>query len=287
MLPTLLEIGPIKLHSYGLMTALAFLTALYLMCRDAKKWGIDPQVISDLAFWSLLLGVVSTRVLHILLFPSNYSWRDPIGWIAIWRGGLVFQGAVPTVVLLCWYGLRRRNTGFWRTADAVMPYVPLAHAVGRIGCILNGCCYGRRTDLPWAFPFRRVPWDLAEPATGSPAFVDHCRRYAALSPDVDRWSYPVHPTQVYSIVALVGICLLLLLLRKKWRPFEGAPLPAYLFLYGVARFVIEFFRGDHNPTHVFSFLSDQQVYSLGFAAVGAAMFVIVWRWDLRRRGRDA
>ncbi len=285
MFPTLLKIGPIAVHCYGLMIAIGFLLALHLMRRDAEKRGLDPRAISDLAFWSLLLGAISTRILHIILFPSAYSWRDPIGWIALWRGGLVFQGAVPTVIIFCWYGLRKRKMGFWHTADTVMPYVPLAHAIGRIGCFLNGCCYGKRTEMPWGIPFRRVPWDLSQLPTGSPAYLDHCQRYSELSYHSDRWSYPVHPTQLYSVAALLGICLILLLLRKKWRLFEGFTLPAYLALYGLCRFLIEFFRGDHNPTWFQSSLSDQQVFSLAFVAAGILMFIILWHWNRYRRSQ--
>lgn len=283
MLPTLLKIGPLCLHSYGLMIAIGFLVSLHLMRRDAQKAGIDPRVISDLAFGSLILGIIATRVLHIILYPSAYSMRDWVGWFAIWRGGLVFQGAVPVVILYCWYRLRKHGVSFWLTADAVMPYVPVGHAFGRLGCFLNGCCYGKRTDVPWGIPFRRVPWDLAEPPIGSPAYLDHCQRYSELSFTADHWSYPVHPTQLYSAAALFGLCLLMLALRKKWHPFPGFLLPAYLFLYGVKRFIVEFFRGDHNPTHFGARLSDQQVFCLIFMAIGAFLFLVVWAYHKSKR----
>ena len=83
MFPTLLKIGPITLHSYGLMIALGFLAALYGAQRDAQKRGINPQTIQSMAFWALLAGLAGTRLLHIAMFPGGYSWRDPIGWIAI------------------------------------------------------------------------------------------------------------------------------------------------------------------------------------------------------------
>ena len=286
MLPTLFKIGPIALHSYGLMIAIGFLVSLHFMRRDAEKAGIDPQRITDLAFGSLILGLIATRVMHIIEYPSAYSWNDPVGWIAIWRGGLVFQGAVPAVVLYAWYKLRKWKISFWLTADAIMPYVPLGHAFGRLGCFLNGCCYGQRSDMPWAMPFRRVPWDLSKPPTGSPAYLDHCQRYAELSFNVNHWSYPVHPTQLYSAALLFGICLLMLALRKKWHPFRGFLLPAYFVLYGVKRFTVEAFRGDHNPTHFGARLSDQQVICLIFILFGAVLFFVVGRYA-RARATDA
>lgn len=278
MLPTLLKIGPVTLHSYGLMIAIGFLVTLHFMRRDAEKAGVDPRAVTDLAFGSLILGVVSTRLLHIVMYPDGYSWNDPIGWIAIWRGGLVFQGAVPAVVLYCWYGLRKRKIGFWSTANPVMPYVPLGHAFGRLGCFFNGCCYGLRSDVPWAIPFRRVPWDLSQAPTGSPPYLDHCQRYADLSFQTDHWSYPVHPTQLYSAALLFGICLIMLALRKKWHPFPGYLLPAYFVLYGIKRFIVEFFRGDHNPTHFGGHISDQQVFCILFILVGVTLFVLAQKY---------
>ncbi len=282
MYPTLLKIGPVPINSYGLMIAIGFIVATYFMRRDAAARDIDPDLIYDMGFWALIIGIVSTRLLHIIMYPENYAWSDPIGWIAIWRGGLVFQGAVPAVVFYCWWRLRRAKVPFWRTADAVMPYVPLGHAFGRMGCLFKGCCYGQRTEVPWGIRFPRVPWDLSQGAMDSPAYLDHCKRFSEMSSHSDHWSYPIHPTQLYAAAGLVSICLIMLAMRKKWHPFEGFTLPAYFTLYGILRFIVEYFRGDHNPTHILS-LSDQQVFSLLFSLTGILLFVAAWRWDQKRK----
>ncbi|HOZ49503.1 MAG TPA: prolipoprotein diacylglyceryl transferase [Candidatus Hydrogenedentes bacterium] len=264
------------------MIAVGFLTALFLSQREAARRGMDPQRITEMWFWALLLGIAGTRVLHIVMFPSAYSLRDPMGWIALWRGGLVFQGALPTSILYIWYHCRKRGTPFMEVADIVTPYLPLAHAFGRIGCFLNGCCYGVRTDLPWGIPFRRVPWDLSKPPTGSPCYLDHCQRFAELSLKTDHWSYPVHPTQLYSAAMLTGICLLLLYIRKRHNPYPGAVLPLYFVFYGVGRFGMEFLRGDHNPTH-FGVLSDQQIISVLLVIAGMAAFLVLRRYHTGAR----
>lgn len=282
MWPTIAKIGPITLHSYGLMIAIGFLLALYCAQRDFGKNGLDPQIATNHAFWALFLGVVGTRVLHIIMFPESYSWRDPIGWIAIWRGGLVFQGALIGPVIYCWIVFKRLRIDFWKVVDLSVPYVPLAHAVGRIGCVLNGCCYGARTDLPWGIRFPRVPWDLSLPPTGSPAYLDHADRFAELSVSTDHWSYAVHPTQVYELVALLAIVGTLLLMRSKWNPCTGFTLPMYLILYGIVRFIIEFFRGDHNP-RFWGVISDQQFISLMSLPIGLALFAyLIWRQNRLR-----
>ena len=282
MQPVLFEIGPIKIHAYGLMIAVGFLTGLYFVQRDATKRGMNPKVFADMAFIMLPLGIAGTRILHIIMFPESYSWKDPIGWIAVWRGGLVFQGGAPVAIAFMVYYLRRHHIPFWPACDILFPYVPLGHGLGRVGCFLNGCCYGRPTDVPWGVPARRVPWDLSETATGSPAFIEHLNRFSDVTSQ-SHWSHPIHPTQLYSFAGLVVICGVILLLRKYWNPYPGFTMPAYLVLYGIFRFIVEFYRGDHNPVHMFG-LSDQQVLSALFVAGGLALYAVLWA---RARARSA
>lgn len=271
MHPTILELGPLTLHSYGLMIAIGFITILYFMQRDARKVGVDPQAIGDMAFWTLIIGVIATRFTHIVMFPQHYTWDDPFGWIDVRRGGLVFQGAIPAAVLYVSWSLKRRNLSFRTVADVVMPYVPVAQAFGRGGCFLKGCCHGNRADqLPWAIRFPE----------GSPAFNTHQQHFPDFPVDAT-WSFPVHPTQIYSICLLLGMCGLLLLLRKK-RTFEGVTFPAYFAFYGVCRFIVEIYRGDGNPTHRwlgFDF-STQQLFCLGMIVFGIAA------WYFFRATRD-
>jgi len=273
MLSTLFRLGPFAIHSYGLMIAIAFLLGLHLIKRDMKKrLDIDPDDIGTIALWSLILGIVGARLLHIIMFSKTYSFSDPIGWIAIWKGGLVFQGVFPFVLLYCFYASRRYKIPFWAGSDCVMPYLAMAHAFGRVGCFLNGCCYGKQTDLPWGLPFPRVPYDLTQTPTGSPVFIDQWSPYNELANAY--WSHPVHPTQLYGVIGLLSTCAMLLLLRKYWHPFDGFTFPLYFILYGAGRIFVEFFRGDHNPTFLGAF-SQQQVFSLLFIAVGVVVFALL------------
>lgn len=268
MYPTILELGPITLHSYGLMIAIGFITILYFMQRDARRVGVDPQAITDMAFWTLVIGVISCRVVHIILYPENYSWNDPVGWIDVRRGGLVFQGAIPAAVIYVTWSLRRRALSFRTVADVVMPFVPVAQAFGRGGCFFKGCCHGDRAD--------ELFWGIRFPV-GSPAYDLHRHTYAAFPADAT-WSYPVHPTQLYSIMLLLGTCGLLLLLRRN-RPFEGVTFPAYFILYGICRFIVEIYRGDGNPTtSVFSIeLTMQQWFCVTMIVFGIAAWYVMHR----------
>lgn len=290
MYPVILELGPLKLHSYGLMIALGFLAVLYLIQRAAEKEGIPAKTVHEMCFWGLFWGIAGTRVLHIIMYPENYSWSDPIGWIALWQGGLVFQGALPAVFLYVYLGLKKRGIPFMKAPDLVFPYFPLGHAFGRVGCFLNGCCHGVRADgLPWAVSFPRWPRDLADPqVVGSPPYLAHARTYPDFSMSQELWSHPVHPAQLYSVAGLALISLTLIALKKKWNPFEGFTLPLYMMMYGAGRTGIEFVRGDGNPMNLgLGILTNQQVFSLLMAFAGLGLFLWLRQRAERTPGQRA
>ena len=273
MYPTILELGPITLHSYGLMIALGFLTVLYFMQRDATRCGIDPAAIGDTAFWVLILGIAGTRFTHIILYPQYYSWTDPIGWINVTKGGLVFQGAIPVAVIYAYWALKRKGVNFWVAADIAAPYVPLAQAFGRVGCFLKGCCHGARAD--------ELPWGVCFPP-GSPAYIAQHASFADFPADAAH-SFPVHPTQLYSVLLLLGICGILLYVRKR-RTFIGICMPLYLMLYGVKRFIVEIYRRDGNPTQTFlgAELTTQQWVSIIMFIAGAILLFFLYRYRDRK-----
>jgi len=278
MHPVLFEIGPLTLHTYGLMIALGYLLAVFLMQREARRVGQDPQLIGELAIWSLFLGVLGTRLAHIILFPQSYSWSDPIGWINVMQGGLVFQGAIPAVMLYAFFALRRRKQAFWPVSDVVFPFLALGQAFGRVGCFFYGCCYGRRSD--------DLAWGLRFPP-GSPAHYDHAH-YHSDFPAGALASFPVHPTQLYSVGALLLIFGIMWLIRMRFRPFVGWAMPTYFMLYGVKRFIIEAYRGDGNPTRLgFGLITDQQVFSLVMLAAGVALFFYLRARAQRQTPKEA
>lgn len=259
------------------MIAVAFLLCLYLIQRDAERAGFDPKLFADLAFVVLPLGLAGTRIAHIIMFPEYYSWSDPVGWIAVWNGGLVFQGGPPPALAYTWWFFRKKGIPFWKGIDLALPYVPLGHALGRIGCFLKGCCYGAPSDVPWAVQFPRVLAPDGEHITGSPAFLDHLKRFSDVTVESTH-AHAIHPTQLYSFVGLMCLLGIMLSLRKWWNPFPGFTLPVYFVLYGIFRFIVEFYRDDDNPILAFG-LSDQQLFSLGGAAIGLILFIILARYN--------
>jgi phosphatidylglycerol:prolipoprotein diacylglycerol transferase len=275
----------LKLHSYGLMIAIGFLVVLYCIQREAAKEGIDAKTVHEMAFWGLFWGIVGTRLMHIAMYSENYSWNDPIGWIALWNGGLVFQGGFLAVIYV-YLGLKRRGISFWVATDIVLPFFPLGHAFGRLGCFLNGCCFGQRAEgLPWAVQFPRWPHDLSNSrVVGSPPYLAHARAHPDFSVTEQLWSYPIHPTQLYSAAGLVMIALTIIALKKWWYPFKGFTVPVYLVLYGTFRFFIEFIRDDSNPTNLgFGVLSNQQMFCLLMIAGGIVLYIYLRAHSSRSR----
>ena len=284
MHPEIIRIGPVPLYSYGLMVAIGFLTALFFIQRDAQKAGYDPKVFADLAFVILPLGLFGTRITHIIMFPEFYSWTDPIGWIAVWKGGLVFQGGPPIAIAYAIYYFRKHNISFWKGCDVILPYVALGHGIGRIGCVLKGCCYGAETDVAWAMRFPKIIDPDTNMITGSPAFLNHLRMFSDVTAESTH-SHAVHPTQFYSFVGLLCIMGIILALKKWWNPYPGFTFPAYFILYGAFRLWVEFYRGDGNPVHAFN-LTDQQIFAAIGVGIGVLGFILLWLYQKKHAGES-
>jgi phosphatidylglycerol:prolipoprotein diacylglycerol transferase len=254
------------------MIAIGFLTSLFFIQRDAVKAGIDPIRFSNMAYIALPLGIVGTRLAHIIMYPESYSWSDPVGWFALSRGGLVFQGGPPAGMIFIYFYLKKHKISFWKAADIITPYLALGHAFGRIGCFFAGCCYGKVTNVPWAITFPKQV-DEEGLITGSEAFRDHLVEFSDVT-YASAHSHPIHPTQFYAFTGLMLLFGILLFLRKHWHPFVGFTFPVYFIIYGIHRTIVEEFRGDNNPVHILN-LTDQQVFALLFSILGVVLFFIL------------
>ncbi len=262
MHPTICRLGPIEIYSYGVMLMVAFIAAILWACREGKRKGVKPSQIVDLSLWILVLGLIFARVVFILL-NLDYYLKGPISNLFFWQGrlgiqGLSFHGAlfgsILGVLIYAW----RAKISWLTLADICAPSAALAYGFGRIGCFLNGCCYGAPTQLPWGIRF---------PETNLPS----------------------HPTQIYSTLGSWVIFGVLLWLRDRLLgrlgvtpssagratpsevegrlPGRGRLFFTYLSLYSVMRFLIEFLRrGVTGKIFLFS-LTEAQWAS-------AALFVI-------------
>jgi phosphatidylglycerol:prolipoprotein diacylglycerol transferase len=214
MHPVLFQWGPLALHSYGLMLAIGFLSALQLALRRSRELSIDPEVVQNLAFLVLGFGIAGARAAYVLLFWEMFR-GNPLEIIRLDHGGLIFYGGLAGGVLAGVIYLKGKRLLSWRMADLVIPPVALAHAIGRLGCFLNGCCYGKPFLGPWAVAF--PPEEILR-----------------------------HPVQLYESGFLFSLFFALKLLEGR-HPREGTVALTYGLLYGTWRFLIEFVRADNLP----------------------------------------
>lgn len=240
MHPIIAKIGPLCVYSYGLMVAAGFAIAIFLAYKHAGEFGIGKDRIIDFGIVILVGGLVGARLLYVLTNLKYYI-LNPLEIINIAKGGLVWYGAFLFGILAAVLFVKKNKINFWAGADLFAPYIALAQAIGRVGCFLNGCCYGG--EVPSDYMFSVV-------FPGESVFR--------------------HPTQIYSALALL---LLFVILRawQKRRNFNGEVFLGYVMLYSIARFGLEFLRGD-NPK-ILSGLTISQLISIPVFTACLAMFI--------------
>lgn len=251
MHPIALELGALKIHWYGVLLAIGFLSGLWTAARRAPLTGITPDKISDAGIWLIIGAVLGARI----LFVATY-WRDSFAGEPIWeifmiqKGGLVFYGGLIGAAVACILFCRRYKLALWKVADVLAPSIALGYVFGRLGCFMNGCCFGRACNLPWAIKFPENP-------NGGPP------------PGV-----PLHPTQIYDSLLNLGLYLLLAWLYRR-KKFDGQVFAAYLLCYAVTRSIAEAFRGDYTESHRYGVLTPAHLVSIGILVTGAALFLIL------------
>jgi len=282
-----------EIYSYGLMMVLGFLCGYWLAYRLAKRCGQNPAELTNMAVIALLSGVAGARAMYVLQF-----WKEEYAGQPIWKalnvrdGGLEFYGGVilALTVVAIYFLWRKLPVRFY--FDIMAPALMLGLAFGRMGCFLNGCCYGKICDLPWAvsFPYGSyayldhlsqgkltVPPELSNGAGG----IIHPKELTAQQKIVARArenrSLRVHPAQLYGAITALALCGIL-----RWyfwkRRYEGQGFLLMILLYGVARFVLELFRTE--PKVAETGLSISQVVSV----IMVSCALICWMWMIRKPG---
>ena len=215
------NVGPLGMPTYGILLVLGMLAGLWVVTRQARKAGLSPDVITDMAVYAIIAGLLGAKLLLLIVEWPYYS-RNPRDMLSLFQSGGVFYGGLLGAIPVAFWYARRHQLDGWKTADVLAPGVVLGQAVGRLGCFMAGCCYGRPTDVPWAVTFTDL---YANRNVGTPLDT------------------PLHPTQIYESLACFMILGILLWMAPRKR-FHGQVVLAYVTLYAVARFVIERFRGD-------------------------------------------
>ena len=218
MHPIFFQFGSFEVRWYGIMIGLAFLTGTWVGLKEARRKGYDPELIYDFLFYLMIAGIVGARLYYVGISNLSYFLRHPLDILAIWRGGLSLHGGLIGGILAGIWFCKRKGLSFWDFADMMTPSIILGQAVGRSACTLNGCSFGKPTDLPWAVTFTDI---------------------GAQAPQ----NVPLHPTQFYEMGVGFLIFLFIWSLRKHLY-FEGQLFLVWMMSYAVARFGLEFFRGD-------------------------------------------
>jgi len=244
---------PFFLPTYGVFLAFAFLAALWLALRSARRTKIPGDAILDLWIAALVSGIVGAKLLLYVL-DLDYYVENPRAILTGLRSAGVFYGGFAAALITCVVMVVRRGISGWKVADIAAPSIALGQAVGRLGCFAAGCCYGRPTTLPWAVTFTDPE---AHRITGVPLDV------------------PLHPSQLYlSAADLALFAVLLVLSRRKRR--DGQLFLWYVILYAALRTALEFTRGDPRGM-LWGFSTSQYI------AVATALTAVVPLWLRGRR----
>ena len=258
MFPVLFHLGSFVVHTYGVVLMLAFLVALgraYTVAKRQNDPEMPPDSILDVGIWMIVIGVLGARLMFVLLDWSEYRHAPgfPGNLFKVWEGGLSFHGGLfGGIAALVGYCLVKRLS-ILKVADLFVPSVMIAYAIGRIGCFLNGCCYGAPTNLPWGVRFF----------------------------DDGRWTPPSHPTQLYA--AFLGVIFFFgLVWVERHRRYLGQVSCWFLLATATERFIMEIWRAGTTsdlvtvgPIH---FLTDVQWLCIGLFALGLTGMAILRRY---------
>jgi phosphatidylglycerol---prolipoprotein diacylglyceryl transferase len=236
------------LHTYGVLVAIAFLSALWLAGRLGRRAGLDAEAVTNLGIYCALAAIVGAKVMMFIVDIPHYV-QNPgeIFTFATLQAGGVFYGGLIAALLVAWWYMRKMKLPPLATADVFAPAIALGHGIGRLGCFSAGCCWGVEAHVPWAVTFTNP---AANEITGVPL------------------GRPLHPTQLYEAFAEFAI-FAFLYWRVQRGHAKGEILGLYLMLYSTARFLVEFFR-VHEQGNLFNGpLDTSQWISLVLFGVGA------------------
>lgn len=256
MHPILFEIGGWPIYSYGLLLAGAYLAGLQLAVVRARRLGMDGTKIMDLGIYLIIAALVGAKLMLVIV-DFDYFRQRPAELLSLVRAGGVFYGGLLGALGVAFFLVRRYQLNLWTTADLMAPGIALGHVIGRMGCLLAGCCYGRPTDVPWGIVFTNP---AAAANVGTPLGI------------------ALHPTQLYDAGAELLIMIVLLATERRGKPYPGRTFWLYMMLYAISRFVVEIYRGDDRG--MMMGLSTSQVVSI---VVLPLSLVMLWTLAGKRR----
>jgi phosphatidylglycerol:prolipoprotein diacylglycerol transferase len=240
MMPELVKIGAVTLYTYGFMWVVGIWLAVWWGLRRAPRYGVSPDNALDIAFWSVIVGIVGGRMAFVLTNWSQYA-PDLLSIFRVWEGGMSYFGGFGLAIATAIYIIRARRIPVWQLGDLAAPSLALGYGIARIGCFAAGCCYGAPTDLPWGV-----------------LFPGH--------------THAVHPTQLYA----TAMNLLIFAGLSWWEPrrrFQGQLFALFLILHGLYRFVNEFFRAGATSALMLGAFTYGHLVAASVMAIGIVLYI--------------
>jgi phosphatidylglycerol:prolipoprotein diacylglycerol transferase len=255
------ELGRLTITWYGIFVAAGFLFGLWNASRRALRENLDPDAIFDCGTWLLIGTILGARALYVVSYwpeivkaARDYDHSPALEILMVHHGGLVYYGGLIGASAACVGFARRRRFPLWKLADILAPGVALGSFFGRWGCLMNGCCYGRPTRLPWGIQFP----------------VGH-----ETHPHNDGLPHMVHPTEIYDSLLNLALFAGLAWFYKR-RKFDGQVFALYLVCYAVLRSFVECFRGDYPASDlVAGWITPAQLASVGTLLAGALLLALL------------
>jgi phosphatidylglycerol:prolipoprotein diacylglycerol transferase len=256
MFPELIHTKWLSIPTYGVLVAAAFLTALWLAGKLAARQGLNTDAVTNLGIYCALAALGGAKLMMFLVdIPYYTEHPGEIFSLGTLRAGGVFYGGLIAALAVAWWYLRKTKLPPLQTADVFAPAIALGHGIGRIGCFMAGCCWGISCDRPWAVTFTDPK---ANDLVGVPL------------------NRPLHPTQLYeSFSEFIIFAILYRMIGK--RHADGAIIATYLILYGIVRFIVEFYRFHEQGLLWGTPLDASQWISLALFLAGTVYLVRVRR----------
>jgi phosphatidylglycerol:prolipoprotein diacylglycerol transferase len=250
MHPILFRVGDWPVYSYGVLLALAYLAGMQLAVMRGRRNGLDGTKLMDFGIYIIISALLGAKLMLIAV-EFDYFKSQPRELFSLVRAGGVFYGGLIAALLVGLWLVGRYKLPAWKTADMIAPGIAVGHVIGRLGCFMAGCCYGRPTDVPWAVTFTDP---MASANVGTPL------------------NTPLHPTQLYDAGAELLILVFLLATERRGRPFAGRTFWLYMLLYAISRYIVEIYRNDERG--VFFNMPTSQFISILIVPVSLFM---LWR----------
>lgn len=257
-LPPGFYIGPLQIRFYGVAYVVAFVVGTWLASRHLERRGVPRSVSSDIAFWTIIFGLIGARLYYVV--QSGWWWylTHPLHIFAIWEGGMAFFGAIFAALIVLIVMARRHHINFWDLLDAGVLFAAVGQPIGRLGNVMNGEILGPPSDLPWAIRY-------TNPASMAPHL-----------------GVAYQPANLYEALGTLLILGVLLLLRRRGVA-SGILGLTYLVLYPVSQLILFYWRTDYETPAILWGLKQAQLTSLVMLATIVPLFYLAWLRS-RRRG---